>query len=589
MTGRDDCHSFVEYNNSEHVIMESRTFRIRPIKYDVENEATCILGKNSCKSFPHQSNFDYNCNDEDDAMAIAVPRSVSLSSHARNLWDDQSMISQIASSSMHTQSLFNNHVMGSPIASSSMHTRSLCDDQSMASHTVSSRSHNRSMFEDHSMVSHKSRGSHSCHSRLGFGTMDAKSSPRYQNKRGFGTIDCRNDKPSSSILHGSNQNEHISPRRHKQPPHKQIFRRTSIETEKRIAKLRNAGLSVSSKGDMETPSLLAMRSTTPKGSEFQKWQKEEVRDPPSPTPAVGSKRLFLHKDRNWHGLESKSNSLRDLLEKDERNRQRVVETQSQRKPSLPLVKSFNCGNSSTKDSTHRTQRRTNPLPRHLPMDTVDPIITAQPDCSGSQVLKDHQRVEELLPQPRRPHALTNRLDPILGVEHQITNRTGGSALKCIQGRPALRSDGLLHPSSSMEDDTDPIIAPRPAYRGLRVSRDTYPDPQDFGWTFVGSCWERRIECFEKDFGENGIVVLEFHYATGTVRVTLEHPFLGSSLLAFARGESRVSSSGLSQKIYRKILIDPLGGCNGSMKLAASVFDSGTSASLIPSEDLDRIM
>ena len=109
-----------------------------------------------------------------------------------------------------------------------------------------------------------------------------------------------------------------------------------------------------------------------------------------------------------------------------------------------------------------------------------------------------------------------------------------------------------------EDALDPIIAARPSYKGMRVSQKEYPDPEAFGWHFVGSCGERQIEFFEKESSsEKGLVVLECHYTTGTVKATLEHPLREESLLAFALGGNKVFPHSLAPKVYRKILLDPI--------------------------------
>lgn len=90
---------------------------------------------------------------------------------------------------------------------------------------------------------------------------------------------------------------------------------------------------------------------------------------------------------------------------------------------------------------------------------------------------------------------------------------------------------------------------RPNYYGRRVSRQDYPDPTQYGWRFTGSCEGGRAEFFEKHFGEQGIVKLDFYYTTGTVKTVLDHPRQGVTQL-FAKGDS------LSPSMYRQILQNP---------------------------------
>jgi hypothetical protein len=165
--------------------------------------------------------------------------------------------------------------------------------------------------------------------------------------------------------------------------------------------------------------------------------------------------------------------------------------------------------------------------------------------------KHRQKGKE--PPPRQPSRWVERVDPILKVKQ--SNRVRSSVPLSARAPQTSNAVDL----AEEQEAVDPIIVARPDYRGLRVSLDEYPDPETFGWTFVGSCGERRVEFFEMDLGrEKGLVDLEFHYITGTVRVTLEHPLCGNSLLVFARGGSRVSPRGNSPKIYQKVLVDPLG-------------------------------
>ncbi|KAL7545020.1 hypothetical protein ACHAWF_008388 [Thalassiosira exigua] len=90
---------------------------------------------------------------------------------------------------------------------------------------------------------------------------------------------------------------------------------------------------------------------------------------------------------------------------------------------------------------------------------------------------------------------------------------------------------------------------KPNYRGRRVSYRDYPDPEDYGWTFTGSCEGGRAEFFERDFSNHGVVKLDFYYTTGTVKTVLDHPRQGVTQL-FAKGDS------LSPDMYRAILQNP---------------------------------
>jgi hypothetical protein len=128
----------------------------------------------------------------------------------------------------------------------------------------------------------------------------------------------------------------------------------------------------------------------------------------------------------------------------------------------------------------------------------------------------------------------------------------------------------------------------PDYNGMRVSIEEYPDPEmsPFNWRYIDSCEERCVEYFEKyfDFGDSeahhhhhrsniGVVKLEFYYTTGTIKAYMLNPdnnersssssssssslsssLSSSSLLVFVKGS--VSKS-LSPKIYRRILMNPL--------------------------------
>ena len=76
---------------------------------------------------------------------------------------------------------------------------------------------------------------------------------------------------------------------------------------------------------------------------------------------------------------------------------------------------------------------------------------------------------------------------------------------------------------------------RPNYHGRRFSRQTYPDPTLYGWTFTGRR-SRRVFFLEKVFDSHGVIKLDFYYTTGTVKTVLDHPRQGVSQL-FAKGDS----------------------------------------------------
>jgi ribosome-binding protein aMBF1 (putative translation factor) len=94
---------------------------------------------------------------------------------------------------------------------------------------------------------------------------------------------------------------------------------------------------------------------------------------------------------------------------------------------------------------------------------------------------------------------------------------------------------------------------RPTYRGTgRVSYDDYPDPTVFQWKFTGSSKSRPVEYFEKDFGpEVGVVLLDMHYTTGTVKTTLIRARRGEHRVLFSNDQQRISPSS-----FRKILKEP---------------------------------
>lgn len=220
------------------------------------------------------------------------------------------------------------------------------------------------------------------------------------------------------------------------------------ETQKRIAQLQSAGLSISTKS-------ISHYSISKRDFQSSRYQKEERQDPPT---TISKPMSFGSKT---------SSALQALLEKDSRKTQQMVATPPP--PHRPA-------------HFHRDQYSSSTRKKSTPLTSLKNIKT--------------------------------------------------------------------------EESLDPIIVARPSYRGMRVPRKDYPDPVLFGWTFIGSCGESQVEFFEKALNGSGqkmVVVLEFHYTTGTFKVTLRHNG-EESLLAFCLGS-------LAPRIYRKVLLDPIGCFN----------------------------
>ena len=387
---------------------------------------------------------------------------------------------------------------------------------------------NRSLYDDLPMSSHKSR----CRSNCNAHRVDARD----------------DDEPSPTVLRAYNHINHHPPRGYRQRQQHQLQHkkaiatvgRTSTETEKRIAQLRNAGLSISTNreaGGLVPPLCSPPRIViaTDKAFRFRSSPRhaEVEREPP---PAQG----FDDHDVLGDNHHNPKTALRALLEKDSnRRKQRVKERHS----------------SSTAFNGDSNIVR------------VHQLSGAGGCCS----------IPKSSPQSPFPRGNIN-----------------GFATEIVQDENAHNA----HDAFCVDVDVDPIIAARPAYQGLRVSQKDYPDPEAFGWEFVGSCPERRVEFFEKDDtnsnnkdnkGIAAVMVLEFHYTTGTVKVTLEHPLRGSSLLDFAHDGIRVlqleppadigTSMGISPKIYRNILLDPQ-RCNSSSNIK-----SPSSSSTTPADEL----
>jgi len=67
----------------------------------------------------------------------------------------------------------------------------------------------------------------------------------------------------------------------------------------------------------------------------------------------------------------------------------------------------------------------------------------------------------------------------------------------------------------------------------RVPYYRYPEPSNYGWRFTGSCEMTKTEFYERS-GENGTVMLDFYFTTGTVKTVLNHRLDGQITL-FAKG------------------------------------------------------
>lgn len=82
----------------------------------------------------------------------------------------------------------------------------------------------------------------------------------------------------------------------------------------------------------------------------------------------------------------------------------------------------------------------------------------------------------------------------------------------------------------------------------RVSYQSYPEPSNYGWKFTGSCESSKNEYYEREV-ENGTVLMDFQFMTGTVRTVLNHRMDGQISL-FAKGKS------LLPDIYQNVLHNP---------------------------------
>lgn len=83
----------------------------------------------------------------------------------------------------------------------------------------------------------------------------------------------------------------------------------------------------------------------------------------------------------------------------------------------------------------------------------------------------------------------------------------------------------------------------------RVAYHRYPEPSNFGWTYTGCCPKTgKVEFYERQ-SENGVVLMDFDFMTGTVKTVLNHPMDGQ-IPMFAKGKS------LLPDVFQKVLQNP---------------------------------
>lgn len=102
-----------------------------------------------------------------------------------------------------------------------------------------------------------------------------------------------------------------------------------------------------------------------------------------------------------------------------------------------------------------------------------------------------------------------------------------------------------------------IIPDFQTYNRLRTPERLFPQPANFGWTFTGSSEKDVVEFYEKE-SELGRVLLDFYFASGTIRVVLVHDEEGEMLL-FKKGKS------LLPDIYRNVLDDPIANTDAKFR------------------------
>ena len=82
----------------------------------------------------------------------------------------------------------------------------------------------------------------------------------------------------------------------------------------------------------------------------------------------------------------------------------------------------------------------------------------------------------------------------------------------------------------------------------RVSYQSFPEPSHHGWTFTGSCFKDTTEFCEKRV-DSGMVHLDFHFMSGTVRTVLNH-YVDGPIVLYQKGRS------LLPEIYHRVLQNP---------------------------------
>lgn len=136
-----------------------------------------------------------------------------------------------------------------------------------------------------------------------------------------------------------------------------------------------------------------------------------------------------------------------------------------------------------------------------------------------------------------------------------------STMDCEENYTSRRRKGRGEDHSHCDDMCceydDPIAAVttnryngmRPNYSSWkRVPNQRYPEPSHYGWKFTGSCEITKTEFYERN-GENGVIMLDFYYTTGTVKTVLNHRLDGQITL-FAKGKS------LLPDVFIKVLQNP---------------------------------
>jgi len=88
---------------------------------------------------------------------------------------------------------------------------------------------------------------------------------------------------------------------------------------------------------------------------------------------------------------------------------------------------------------------------------------------------------------------------------------------------------------------------RPRDLSMRVSIQEYPDPTEFEWSFTGANEESRVEFFEKQFGSDGLVKLDWYYTTGTIKTSLHHA---------TQGPTQLFGAQVTSENYIEILLNP---------------------------------